>query len=340
MKQYLRQILLFLLGIAIIIALVTFVGFEQIISSIKSVNIVFFTIAVVLQILLFFVRGGRWKFNLKVLERDLCISKSTSLIMVGWVANSFLPARLGDVTRAYALRQLERIPLSQGLASIVLERIFDICVIFLMAISFLVFFLGRIIVPNWIFAIFIFVLGVLSIGAIALVFFLRSESLIEWIFSKLFKNRFNIQNFTYTFRNNLKVLLKNRSVNIVNALWTIGLWLLEIFRCYLVVFSLGIQTEYFLVAAALMLAYAIAIIPITPGNIGSEEALMTIFFALILGISLPLSTSIALIDRLITFWISLIVCLIVSVAIGTFSFTFSVKEEIINDNDMDHESIV
>jgi len=90
-----------------------------------------------------------------------------------------------------------------------------------------------------------------------------------------------------------------------------------------------------LVASALMLTYVVAIIPLTPGGLGSEEAIMALFFALILGIALPLSTSIALIDRLITFWISLIVCLLVSIAIGTFSFTFSAKEEIINNNDMD-----
>ncbi len=335
MNQYLRQILLFLLGLVIIIVLVSFVGLEQIIQSILSVNIMFFGLAVLVHFFLFFVRAGRWKYNLNMLEQEINIPKSTSLIMLGWAANSILPARLGDLTRAYALRKLEKIPLSVGLATVVIERIFDICIIFALAISFVFFFIGTLIVPNWIFSIFVLVLTILILGAILLVFFLRSESFVEWIFFKLFRNRFNIHEFSTAFGQNLKLLFKNRSVIAVNILWTVGIWLLDISRCYLVVFSLGIQTEYLLVASALMLTYIVAIIPLTPGGLGSEEAIMALFFALILGIALPLSTSIALIDRLITFWISLIVCLLVSIAIGTFSFTFSAKEEIINNNDMD-----
>jgi hypothetical protein len=335
MKQYLRQILLFLLGFVIIIVLVSVVGIKQIIQSILSVNIMFFIFAVLVHFFLFFVRAGRWKYNLNILEKEISIPKSTSLIMLGWVANSILPARLGDLTRAYALRKLERVPLSVGLATVVIERIFDICIIFALAISFVFFFIGALIVPNWIFSIFVLVLTALILGAILLVFFLRSESFVEWIFVKLFKDRFNIHDFTTAFRQSLKRLFKNRSVILVNILWTVGLWLLDISRCYLVVFSLGIQTEYLMVASALMLTYVVAIIPLTPGGLGSEEAIMTLFFALILGISLPLSTSIALIDRLITFWISLIVCSIVSIAIGTFSFTFTAKEEALYNEKID-----
>lgn len=47
-----------------------------------------------------------------------------------------------------------------------------------------------------------------SLGCNLVSLFLRPESFVEWIFFKLFRNRVNIQNFTITFRQSLKLLLK------------------------------------------------------------------------------------------------------------------------------------
>jgi uncharacterized protein (TIRG00374 family) len=52
-----------------------------------------------------------------------------SALMIGYLVNNLLPARLGELARAYVLRQDEGVSASFSLATIVVERILDMLVI-------------------------------------------------------------------------------------------------------------------------------------------------------------------------------------------------------------------
>jgi uncharacterized protein (TIRG00374 family) len=61
------------------------------------------------------------------------------VLMVGFAANNLLPARIGELVRAYLLSRRERISSSLALATIVVERVFDgLMLITLMAATILV----------------------------------------------------------------------------------------------------------------------------------------------------------------------------------------------------------
>lgn len=73
---------------------------------------------------LFLIRGARWAILLSPLGR-VSTGAATSAFVIGFMANNLLPARLGDVARAYVLARQERIPTAGTFASVMLERIFD-----------------------------------------------------------------------------------------------------------------------------------------------------------------------------------------------------------------------
>jgi glycosyltransferase 2 family protein len=52
--------------------------------------------------------------------------RAFNFLMMGYLANAILPARPGDIIRAVLLRQISGISFSIGMASIVLERLFDV----------------------------------------------------------------------------------------------------------------------------------------------------------------------------------------------------------------------
>lgn len=71
------------------------------------------------------VRALRWRF---LLAGGDCIG-SWSLVsatFVGVMANNLLPARLGEVVRAWVLARRERVPVPAVLASVVIERLLDV----------------------------------------------------------------------------------------------------------------------------------------------------------------------------------------------------------------------
>lgn len=81
-------------------------------------------IASVVYVSLFALRGYRWTVLLEPLKR-VPIKETTEVFMIGVMANNVLPARLGDVARAFFLAKKEKIPASATFSNVLLERIFD-----------------------------------------------------------------------------------------------------------------------------------------------------------------------------------------------------------------------
>ena len=92
--------------------------------------------------LLFFshwLRSIRWHILLAPIQA-IAISPLFSSLMIGYMANIFLPAHLGEFLRAYILGKKRQVPASAVFGTIVIERIIDVfTLLVLMALSFVVF---------------------------------------------------------------------------------------------------------------------------------------------------------------------------------------------------------
>jgi hypothetical protein len=87
----------------------------------------------------FYLRAVRWQIFMDPI-RHLPVKRLFPSMMIGFMGNSILPARLGEFIRPYVLGKKENISISATLATVVIERIFDgICLLFLLAIVLLFF---------------------------------------------------------------------------------------------------------------------------------------------------------------------------------------------------------
>jgi uncharacterized protein (TIRG00374 family) len=71
------------------------------------------------------VRAVRWRLLLEA-PRRIGLPSLVSATFIGMMANNILPARIGEVLRAWVLARREELPLPATLASIVLERLLDV----------------------------------------------------------------------------------------------------------------------------------------------------------------------------------------------------------------------
>lgn len=76
------------------------------------------------------IRAYRWKIMLDPVM-PVSTSKTYSATMIGFMANNVLPMRLGEVVRAYAVGQGSGVSKSSALATIVVERAFDLLAVLL-----------------------------------------------------------------------------------------------------------------------------------------------------------------------------------------------------------------
>ncbi len=87
------------------------------------------------------LRAWRWRTMLEPIKSRVSILNLFSTVMVGYAANNIIP-RSGELLRPYAFSRREKIPLSQTIASVVIERFIDILNLLLfMAVA--LFFVGE-----------------------------------------------------------------------------------------------------------------------------------------------------------------------------------------------------
>jgi uncharacterized membrane protein YbhN (UPF0104 family) len=75
--------------------------------------------------LTFPLRTVRWRVLLRLEGASLPWTPLWHATAIGFMANNLLPARAGEVARAYAVRQLSGVPFGTAVASIAVERVFD-----------------------------------------------------------------------------------------------------------------------------------------------------------------------------------------------------------------------
>lgn len=83
---------------------------------------------------------------------------------------------------------------------------------------------------------------------------------------------------------------------------SLTIWGLYIFKAFMIAYLLNMHIHYVQLWLAVLFSYLVAMIPMLPGGIGSFEAAMVLFLTHY-GISPEQSMSLALLIRVITFWL-------------------------------------
>lgn len=114
------------------------VSFAEVVHHLGRANYFHFVVAVAILTLTFPLRALRWRILLAPGTRGAPLGPVWRATAIGFMANNVLPARTGEVVRAYAASRLVSLPVSTTLASIAVERIFDgLVIIFLLALGIL-----------------------------------------------------------------------------------------------------------------------------------------------------------------------------------------------------------
>lgn len=123
-----KRIITFWLGIIVslffMVILLRKMDFNQLVSAFKTADYRYIFFAVIFTFANYLVRAVRWRYLL-ICEKSLPLSSLYPATIIGYMANNILPARLGELVRAYMLAQKEKLPVPMVVASLVMDRLFD-----------------------------------------------------------------------------------------------------------------------------------------------------------------------------------------------------------------------
>jgi len=113
------------LSAAAVIVLLKQVSAKELAQNLGRANPMWLVAACVLTVAAYWLRAWRWGEILSP-EAKVPNGRLFATTMVGFLAINTLPARLGELVRAYALARSERIRTATVLGSVAIERIFDL----------------------------------------------------------------------------------------------------------------------------------------------------------------------------------------------------------------------
>ena len=271
----------------------------------------FLVLAFVAYYATFPVRGFRWRYVLARSGMSVRFRDATEILFLSWFVNCLVPAKLGDIYRAYLLRANYAASISRTVGTVFIERVADIIVIVALALS----------AGFWSFRgrsrpeiDTLFLVGfVISIGLVVVVVLLRvfGGQLNRWMPER-------IGALWSKFQEGSTGALGMRSVPVVLGL-TVVIWLLEGARLYFVIRALELPSVGLGISASVFVALAAALltaIPLTPAGFGFVEAgIIGVLY--LYGVSQEPAAAVALVDRGLT--------IVTVIILGGVFYAFSSK---------------
>jgi hypothetical protein len=243
------------------------------------------------------LRGLRWALLIRWTGFPLSVRDATEVIFLSWLINCLVPAKLGDLYRAWLLKINSTVSLSRTFGTVFIERILDLFAIVTLGLAagFWSFRTGMSSEIQTVFGIGVVVVIVLGAGLLTLRNFGRRILTALPIPHRILEyyDRFEEGVFGAVGLRRLPALV------VITGL----IWATEAMRLYLVVqafdfpgVTLGISGAFFVA----LIGSLLTAVPLSPAGLGIVEGAVVWVLHAAYGVPLPEAAAIALVDRTIS----------------------------------------
>jgi uncharacterized protein (TIRG00374 family) len=270
---------------------------DQLPALIAQANVWYLLAAFVIFYLGFPLRGWRWALLIRRTGFRLKVRDGTEIIFISWLVNCLVPAKLGDVYRAYLLKINSPVSLSRTFGTVFVERILDLFAIVILGLGAGYWsFRGRL--PDQVqllFAIGVIVVILLAGGLLTMRNFGRRLIVAFHLPHRVIElyDRFEEGVFSAVGITSLPRLM----------LITVGIWTTEAMRLFLVVEALGFPDVHLGISGAFFVALTgslLTAVPLTPAGIGVVETGVIAVLTIVYGVPQTEALAIVLVDRFIS----------------------------------------
>jgi len=275
------------------------VDFGELVAAVRAANPWLLLAAFAIFYLGFPLRGFRWVLLLRGAGFRLGTRDATQIIFLSWLVNCLVPAKLGDVYRAYLLKINSTASLTRTFGTVFIERILDLFAIVVLGLAAGSWSFGSRLPPS-IQVVFVIGVGVVVILALML---LTLRNFGRQILVRLpVPRRERLLELYDRFEEGVFGAVGVRALPLL--IFVTGLiWATESLRLYLVVQALGFPDVTLGLSGAVFVALIgslLTAVPLSPAGLGIVEA--GVVGVLIAAYHVPVTeaTTIALVDRTIS----------------------------------------
>lgn len=263
-------------------------------DALRSAEYWYLVPAIALYFLGVWVRTVRWKALLSPLGR-FPVARLFPVVVIGYMANDVLPARMGELVRVYVLAQRHRVSKTSALGTVVVERLLDaVTMLMLLAAA------GLMVPLNGaIERVALVTSAVLLAGVVCLLVLALAPGPVVRVVLPLLDRvpgslRARFHGLGSGFASGLRVVRHPRALAFSFGL-SVSAWVLEAGMYWMIARAFDLHIG----AAAVLLTLAVAnlatLIPAAPGYVGSFELGALLVLSGLLGLTRELATGYVLV---------------------------------------------
>ncbi len=303
MKRYQKSLVFgILFGLVFLSIWAYFFDFDKFWENIQNLKIYFVILSMLSYVMAYFIRSVRWNRLLNPL-RVFSLKQTYLWSLSGNFINYLIPIRAGEAAKAIMIKKSTNTPISLVLPSIFIDKFFDTIGIFIVLVMIPILDIAMVPILQWlvIVLLIIFVLGILVLLSAIIaekkliillkkVFFFVPEKYQDKVYSM-------IEMFvegTALFKHHHKIFLEVVILTIIGIVLD-GLYFYLMFKAFGFT-SINIAMIFF-GYTLLNLSY---ILPQPPGQLGSNEILMSLIFVTGMGMNYGDAGSLIAVAHLLT----------------------------------------
>jgi glycosyltransferase 2 family protein len=258
-------------------------------------------LAIVFYLSAYFFRSLRWR---QLLKNVVQISPLRAFIVLlgGNFTNYLIPLRAGELAKCYFIKRLTGVRMSESLPSVFIDKLFDTLGIVLV---FALIPLMTVNLPATVYVMLIMIVVILLAGTlIILTAAMAEEKVARFLQKGLFfvPKRYHekLKEMIGLFVSGLAVFKHRRSILPSVLVFSLAAIACDSLFFYLLFTAFNVQVSYFVVLVGYTMIYLSYIIPHPPAQIGSNELMMVLVFAVGFGMNRDMVSAIMVFSHFLT----------------------------------------
>jgi len=262
-----------LIGILIFIYLVYKIGLGEIANNFRDIHYGYFFVAVLLSFVTLFFQTFRWRLILKEQKIYIPFGKAFKFYLISVFYGLVTPAKIGSLMRVPYMKEEVDNSWAECASSVILERIFDLVILFSLAI------IGTVVLSEYVGAflpVFIIAISVFIIGCFILLNKKLTRILLKRFVSIIIPARFK-RRTQEVFDAFYSSLPRFRRL-VLPFLFTLLLWTLLYTQTYFVARSFGVEVPWVIFLVVVPIVTLVTLLPISLSGIGTREITFVYLF--------------------------------------------------------------
>jgi uncharacterized protein (TIRG00374 family) len=243
------------------------------------------------------LRGLRWAILVRGTGYPLKVRDATEIIFISWTVNCLVPAKLGDIYRAYLLKINSPVSLSRTFGTVFIERVLDLFAIVVLGLA----------AGYWSFRSglppgiqIVFLIGVILVIVMAIGLLTMRNFGRRVITALPFPHR--VLELYDRFEQGVFGALGLKSLPLLLIITGL-IWATEAMRLFLVVEAMGFEDVHLGISGAFFVALTASLltaVPLTPAGIGFVEGAVVGLLTIVYNVPQTEALAIVLVDRAIS----------------------------------------